>query len=368
MDSVDEELFYWLALLYAPGIGPIAFKAIIDQFPRLSDFFKADLALLAEIGCSNKLLHYLQSLPNNKIEQDIEWLQNNPCSILTLHDANYPPLLQEIATAPPILFVQGDCSNLAARQIAMVGSRNPSLLGKEIATEFAAALAQHDFIVTSGLALGIDAASHTGALAASGKTIAVLGTGFKYLYPRKHQKLAEQIIANGALVTEFPPATPPIAENFPRRNRIISGLSLGVVVVEAALLSGSLITARYALEQNREVFALPGSIHHPLAKGCHALIKQGAKLVEAVDDILEEFVLNMNCNGAKIADSKGGQTVKALAKEQRILVECLEFTATPIDRIIERSGFNPEKVARELLKLELQGIVTAVPGGYVRVV
>ena len=201
---------------------------------------------------------------------------------MTLHDARYPELLKQIADPPSILFVQGDVSLLAKWQIALVGSRNPSASGRDTAYEFSRYLAQDGITINSGLAMGIDAASHQGALAAGGKTIAVIGTGLDRVYPAKHRELAHEIASTGAIVSEFALGTSPRAENFPRRNRIISGLSLGTVVVEAAVKSGSLITARMAMEQGREVFAIPGSIHNPLARGCHQLIRQGAKLVENI--------------------------------------------------------------------------------------
>ena len=223
------------------------------------------------------------------IDNDLAWLSQNNNYAITFNEANYPYQLKEIADPPPILFVRGNPDLLAAPQIAIVGSRNPSASGEETAFNFAKTLSQHGFTITSGLALGIDAASHRGALSAKGYTIAVAGTGLDRVYPARHKDLATEIVNTGAIISEFPPGTTAKANHFPRRNRIISGLCQGLLVVEAAKQSGSLITARMALEQNREVFAIPGSIHNPLARGCNALIRQGAKLVETTQDILEEL-------------------------------------------------------------------------------
>jgi len=209
--------------------------------------------------------------------------------ILTLHDPAYPALLKEIADPPPLLFVRGDPAVLSRPQLGIVGSRNPTPGGRSLAEDFARSLSRCGLVVTSGMALGIDAAGHRGALRGGGTTLAVAGTGPDRIYPARHRDLARAIVEQGAIISEFAPGTPALPSNFPRRNRIISGLSLGVLVVEAACRSGSLITARLAAEQGREVFALPGSIHNPLARGCHHLIRQGAKLVEDIEDIVEEL-------------------------------------------------------------------------------
>ncbi len=244
-------------------------------------------------------------------------------------------------------------------QIAIVGSRNPSNLGIETAKAFAFNLSQNGFVITSGLALGIDAASHQGALNASSFTIAVAGTGLDRVYPARNIDLALQIVTTGAMVSEFPPGTLAKANHFPRRNRIISGLCQGLLVVEAAKESGSLITARLALEQNREVFAIPGSIHNPLARGCNSLIREGAKLVETTQDILEEFnqYLQQDSNNPKIIS----QTTLDL--EQQTLLNRLMFSPTSIDKLIEETGLPVENVSSMLLILELQGFVEANAGG-----
>ena len=244
-------------------------------------------------------------------------------------------------------------------QIAIVGSRNPSHLGIETATAFAKTLSQHGFVITSGLALGIDAASHQGALAVKGYTIAVAGTGLDRVYPARNKDLATEIVNTGAMVSEFPPGTLAKANHFPRRNRIISGLCQGLLVVEAAKESGSLITARMALEQNREVFAIPGSIHNPLARGCNALIREGAKLVETTQDILEEF--NQYIQQDKNNYLATSQTTLDL--EQQTLLNRVMFSPTSIDKLVEDSGLSVEIVSSMLLILELQGYVEANAGG-----
>ena len=271
----------------------------------------------------------------------------------------------ELPDPPPLLFVQGDPDLLARPQLAIVGSRNPSPVGHRTAQEFARHLAGGGLIVTSGLALGIDGAAHRGALAA-GTTIAVMGTGPDRIYPARHQALARRIAASGALVTEFPPGVGAQAENFPRRNRIISGLCVGTLVVEATRRSGSLITARLASEQGREVFAIPGSIHNPLARGCHALIRQGAKLVETAQDIVEELAPLLGSLTAFSLQpdpvAAPGEAV-ALDADYAHLLAVMGHDPLSPDELIRASGLSAETVASMLLLLELEGLVAACPGG-----
>ncbi len=299
-------------------------------------------------------------------------INNNPLALsraphvgatITLNDPHYPALLKEISDPPATLFLCGDANILNQPQIAIVGSRNPTHAGCEIATEIASQLAAIGFCITSGLALGIDAAAHRGALNANGKTIAVLGCGLDRVYPQRHCQLADQIRQTGALLSEFPPGTPPLAPHFPQRNRIISGLSLGTLVVEATPKSGSLITARLAATQNREVFAIPGSIRNPLARGCHQLIQQGAKLVESVADIIAELGISTAGLPAKALH----QTLRpALDRDQQKLVECIGSELTSMDQVVSRSQLPVQRIAAILLDLELLGYVVAVPGGYTR--
>ena len=274
----------------------------------------------------------------------------------------YPYQLKQIDNPPPLLFVRGNEHILSQRQIAIVGSRNPSASGLQTATAFAKSLSQAGFIITSGLALGIDAASHQGALNAGGETIAVAGTGLDRVYPARNKRLATDIVNSGALISEFPPGTAAQANHFPRRNRIISGLCMGLLVVEAAQRSGSLITARMALEANREVFAIPGSIHNPLARGCNALIKEGAKLVENTHDIFDELV---EYNQQPEDDSQENlQSVLDL--EQQNLLNLIMFSPTSIDWLVQESGYSVEVISSMLLMFELQGSIATVPGGYIR--
>lgn len=292
------------------------------------------------------------------------WLEQTNNHVITLFDEAYPKQLKEIADPPPLVFVRGNPALLALPQIAMVGSRNPSALGKETAFSFAKSLSQHGWVITSGLALGIDSSSHAGALAAQGCTIAVAGTGLDRVYPAQNKALANEIVISGVMVSEFPPGTTAKANHFPRRNRIISGLCQGLLVVEAARQSGSLITARMALEQNREVFAIPGSIHNPLARGCNALIRDGAKLVETTQDILEEL------NQFFQHDNKCLQVFEhsKLDLEQQKLLNLVMFSPTSIDTMVAHSGFSVETVSSMLLILELQGYIEAVHGGcYTRI-
>lgn len=297
-------------------------------------------------------------------EHETAWLAEPNHHLITLSDPRYPRLLREIPDPPAALYVIGDPDLLSATQLGIVGSRNPTPGGSETAHAFASYLTQSGLTITSGLAMGVDAAAHRGALGAGGKTIAVAGTGLDRVYPARHRELAHEIAAQGALISEFALGTPALAHNFPRRNRIISGLSLGVLVVEAALQSGSLITARLAAEQGREVFAIPGSIHNPLARGCHALIRQGAKLVETAADILEELGPMAQITAPARQTDGAGNITSGLGVEAMTLLDCLGFDPTPVDSLIERSGLTPEAVSSMLLVLELQGHVVSAPGGH----
>jgi len=298
------------------------------------------------------------------IDYDLDWLEQQNNGVLTFNDTNYPLQLKEIADPPPILFVRGNPDLLTLPQIAIVGSRNPSALGKETAFSFARTLSLCGFVITSGLALGIDGASHRGALNAKGYTVAVAGTGLDRVYPARHKELATEIVNTGVMISEFPPGTTAKANHFPRRNRIISGLCQGLLVVEAAKQSGSLITARMALEQNREVFAIPGSIHNPLARGCNALIREGAKLVETTQDILEELNQYYQQDEKLLSQT----TQSTLDLEQQTLLNRIMFSPTSIDHLVENTGESVEAISSMLLILELQGYLEATAGGcYVRV-
>ena len=293
------------------------------------------------------------------------WLSKRSHHALRIDDPRYPTLLKEIAVPPPILFVNGDLSLLSEPQIAIVGSRNPSTQGEQSAFDFSASLASAGLCITSGLALGIDAASHKGSMDVNGKTIAVTGTGLDLVYPACHKTLAHEISARGAIVSEFVLGSAAKADHFPRRNRIISGLSLGTLVIEAATRSGSLTTARRALDEGREVFAIPGSIHNPLARGCNALIRQGAKLVETADDVLEELNVFTTGNRKPVTEQPGKPV---LEKVHENILNFVAYSPTSIDTLVELTGESAESIASTLLVLELQGIVHSAAGGcYYRV-
>jgi DNA processing protein len=361
------ELFAWLHLASIPRFGAASYAKLCQKLQwKISDFFATSQAELIKKGFNAEQVDAILHPNIGAIESSILWLNGaNNRFILHLEDDAYPPLLKEISSPPLLLFGYGDKNKLVDLQIAIVGSRNPSISGKECAKSFAHNLSQCGWTITSGLALGVDGFSHEGALQAKGTTIAVLGTGIDNIYPKKHQKLAENIIAGGgAIISEFAPRSAVRPENFPRRNRIISGLSRGTLIVEAALKSGSLITARYATEQNREVFAMPGNINNPLVKGCHYLIQQGAKLVTCVADINEEFSdLKFNTGLTNSANSEKN-SIECLATDR--LLDSVDFEATPLDIVAERSGITVSEVMSQLLEYELRGLVTAVPGGYIK--
>jgi DNA processing protein len=360
-----EVLREWLAVLRAPGIGPAWFARLLQQAtsPDALLTLARDRSDLPEAA-----RQALREPDWAAVDRDLAWARGADNHILSLASPDYPPLLREIPDPPPLLFVHGSPTCLRSHQLAMVGSRNPTPGGRETAAEFAAHLAGVGLTITSGLALGIDTASHGGALAAGGLTVAVMGTGLDRVYPARNRALAHDIAAgNGALVSEFPTGTIPRPENFPRRNRIISGLSLGTLVVEAAPRSGSLTTARHALEQGREVFAIPGSIHNPLARGCHALIRQGAKLVETAADVLEELGAMTGAPGTAQMRALPTDEPGEPSPEHLQLLDYMGFDPVSVDQLVGRSGLTTAAVSSMLLILELQGRVISQAGGrYVR--
>jgi len=367
-----NEYYYWIALSRLTRVGPVtAYRWLSGVENNIQALFSATTNELKQMGLSDEQIQELKKPPQEEIESDLHWCEKNRCKIIPFTDPAYPSLLRETHGAPIILYVQGDATLLLEPQIAIVGTRKPTALGAELAKIFAHELGRAGLIVVSGLAFGIDAASHRGALEV-GKTIAVLGAGLQHIYPPQHAKLAEQILCQGALVSEFSPNTFPQPKHFPLRNRIISGLSLGVLVVEAALRSGSLITARYAGEQSREVFAIPGSIRNRMAEGCHHLIRQGAKLVEKAADIIEELGPINAARHLAIIPPKTPQVIELSSPPididpqlQPVFTE-IGYEVTALDVIIIRTGLTAGKVSSMLLTLELQGHVQAVPGGYVR--
>ncbi len=301
MNSKKTEEEYWLALLRAPGVGPVKFARLIERFGSPRGVFEAEWSEWQAFSVKKKeLLDYLQNPDWHAIEKDMQWLAQPDNYLLTLDHPDYPPLLREIDDPPPLLFVHGDYTLLSSHQLAMVGTRHPTQEGEQTAREFAEHLTSQGFTITSGMAYGIDGASHWGALAGTGKTIAVAGTGLDRVYPAEHRDLAHKIAQTGALISELPLGTQVRRRHFPIRSRVVSGLSLGTLVVEAPEESGALYTARHAIKQGRELFAIPGSIHNPLVKGCHLLIKkEGAKLVEKATDILEELRIHRPLTAAQ---------------------------------------------------------------------
>ncbi|HZP11248.1 MAG TPA: DNA-processing protein DprA [Nevskiaceae bacterium] len=356
-----EDLRAWLALLRAPGIGPAWGRQLLEEFHTPLQALSAGPASWERIGLPRALHPSLRKPDAEAIERDVAWLGGANRHFVSIEDERYPAALKEVAQAPLALFCQGDVALLGGPQIAIVGARAASPEGLDNARKFASVLAKAGLVVTSGLAQGVDGAAHRGALDAGGNTIAVCGTGLDRVYPAKHRELAHEISAKGLLVSEFSPGMPPMSDNFPRRNRVISGLSLGVLVVEAAARSGSLITARLALEQGRDVFAIPGSIHNPAAKGCHALIRQGAKLVDSARDILEEVAPRL---GLRVPAEKSSPSLEPkLDAPQRKVLEAIGHSATSFDTLVERVAMSVEELSSVLLMLELDGLIAAAPGG-----
>ncbi len=357
-----------LILQTLPGIGAVALSKLQQQFGSFAKALQAPTNTVAP--AYRKGLNAFRASPDDfktQADKTLETCSTEAIAIVLISSPDYPALLREIDTPPALLFVKGNANILNLPQIAIVGSRHHSTAGQQNARAFARHLAGSGFTITSGLALGIDGAAHQGALE-TGNTIAVLGTGVDVIYPRRHQALYEDIIAKGgAIVSEFPPGTPARAGNFPQRNRIISGLSLGVLVIEAALKSGSLITARLAMEQGREVFTIPGSIHNPSAKGCHQLIKQGAALVETGDDIINEL------GGMLAYKAQGTEQVAAVNSTSTLddtasgVLDKLGFDPTDLDTLMARTQLAPAVLSGLLVQLELEGWVEQRAGVYSRI-
>jgi DNA processing protein len=349
----EPGLASWLQITLTPGLGPSTIRTLLREF-GLPDAVLARKRSELEGYASAAAIDALYSgAVREAAQRALDWAALPQRFIITLADETYPRSLLEIADPPPLLYAHGRVESLQRPGLAIVGSRNGSAQGERNAEDFAKALSADGFTIVSGLALGIDAAAHRGGLAAQGSTIAVLGTGIDLVYPQRNAALAAQIAERGLLLSEFPLGTPAAAHNFPRRNRLISGLARGCLVIEAALASGSLITARLAADQGREVFALPGSIHSPLAKGCHALIKSGAKLVECADDVLAELV--------GLRPSERADTVNAPAPAAETGV--LGHDPVDVDALCARAGLPVDQVSAELLRLELNGRITTLPGG-----
>ena len=359
----SHELADWLRLTLIPGIGGERQRRLLKAFGLPEAIFAARQSALAEL-IGDKLARALHDHDASEaIAATLAWAEQPGNTLLTLADADYPPRLLELPDPPTLLYVKGDTSLLNRPGLAIVGARSATPQGESNAAAFAEALARSGLNIISGLALGIDAAAHAGALDADGVTIAVIGTGADRMYPARNQALARRILERGAIVTEFPLGTQVAAHNFPRRNRIISGLAQGVLVVEAALNSGSLITARLATEQGREVFAIPGSIHSPQSKGCHRLIRDGAKLVETAEDILEEAVFSGYANVISPAADAPTDTAPDSDRSSDDLLAALGHDPVSLDTLAARTGLTADALYAILLSLELDGHLARLPGG-----
>lgn len=363
-EQPESNLRYWLALLHTPGVGPATSHRLLEKFSSPETLFSLPRGELQQAGVPQPVAEQLQRTDWSAVDRDLLWLEAADNHLLTCQDPQYPRLLAESGQHPPLLFVHGQMTTLSQLQLAIVGSRHPSRAGEQNALAFSRHLAMQGLVITSGLALGIDACAHQGALDAGGRSLAVMGTGLDRVYPASHRQLAHRIAEQGALISELPPGTPPQAQNFPRRNRIISGLSLGVLVVEAARRSGSLITARCALDQGRDVFAIPGSIHNPLSRGCHELIRNGAKLVEAAEHILEELgsLALGEITGSKTAPCADSRPAE-IDNEYQQLLQQMGHDPVTIDELVSHCSLTPEQLSSMLLILELEGYVTSGHGG-----
>lgn len=363
LSPASSVLAAWLRLHLTPSIGAASLQKCMAAFGGPQATLQASRPQLIQAGLSARQAdRIIQHDPQAQVEQALTWQDEPGQTIIYPGHPHYPAHLLDIHQPPAVLYVRGQVETLAEPQLAVVGSRNATRGAQETATQFAHHLSQQGLVITSGLALGIDTCAHEGALNSSlGATVAVIATGADRVYPARNKTLAERILSQGAIVSEFPLGTQPRPEYFPQRNRIITGLSLGTLVVEAGLKSGSLISARHAMEQGREVYAIPGSIHNPLARGCHRLIRDGAKLVETAQDILEELAPQLS--QVTVIDSVPANAETALDADQTALLQAMGFDPIGLDQIIQVSGLNAQAASSMLLILELEGYLHKEPGG-----
>jgi DNA processing protein len=347
----------WIGLSLIPGLGGESYRRLLGAFGEPDNIYAAGYAALSGVVKPSVARHICDSSATTSSKPTLEWLDHPANHLVTLSDQDYPRLLLQTPDPPPLFYLKGRRELLGSSFFAIVGSRNASPQGALNAEAFARSLSDSGFCIVSGMAAGIDAAAHRGGLNGASSSIAVVGTGLDSVYPARNHALAHELAENGALISEFPLGTPAKTQNFPRRNRIISGLSSGCLVVEAALRSGSLITARLAAEQGREVFAVPGSIHSPLSKGCHALIKQGVKLVECAEDVLGELRWQTKPASSEATPDKPSD------ETYLPLLDALGFEPTDIDTLVIRSGLTCNVVCSMLLHMELDGCVATLPGG-----
>jgi len=354
----------FLRLFHVFGLGRVSLQRLNQHFGgNYNNVFDASHGELLAAGLNNQQIEHINNPDDAQLERDLAWREQAGNYIMCYDDAAYPSLLRETSNYPALLYASGNIDLLSTPQIAIVGSRQCSPGGASTAFDFAALLAKSGLTITSGMATGIDAKAHQGALSTSGHTIAVTGTGLDRIYPSKNRQLAYEIHEKGLLVSEFPIGTGPRSENFPRRNRIISGLCLATLVVEATRRSGSLITAQQALEQGREVFAIPGSIHNPQARGCHQLIRDGARLVDQASDIIEELGSLLGFVAEQQTNNQSHQK-SDLDPESEKLLEVIGYDPVTSDTLVERSGLTIDKLSSMLLLLELNDFIQSVPGGY----
>jgi DNA processing protein len=366
MDDIDasQELVSWLILIHATSLSPIKFKKLLLQYGAAHQLVCAETCELFDAGIKYKTIQSFREPNWEQIEIDIDWLGAADNHFISCMDRRYPTLLQKIPDPPIGLFVSGNIDVLSAIQIAIIGTRKPTPGGRRTAIGFAREIGNLGITVTSGLAVGIDTAAHMGALSSNSPTIAVLGNGLDMIYPKANSQLADKICESGAIVSEFPVGTKPLPSHFPRRNRIISGLSVGTVVVEAALQSGSLITARLAMEQGREVFAIPGSIFNPVSRGCHTLISDGAKLTTNIEDILDEIgPLISAAQKCKSEFTKQSRLHVRLDEQSKLLLDNIGYDSITVDQLVCETGFALHTVTILLFDLELNGLVESLPGG-----
>ena len=355
--SSDAVLNSWLRLTLISGIGGATQRKLLSTFGLPEAIFSAPRSALREVFSEKIVNLLLDTDTTSSVESALIWAENTDQHIITLADPEYPQSLLQIPDPPTLIYVRGRLDLLNQPALAIVGSRYPTPEGLYNAERFAAALAEAGLVISSGLALGVDAAAHRGALSVSGLTIVFIGTGIDRVYPARNRELALEIGAKGTIVSEFPIGTPASAANFPRRNRLISGIARGVLVIEASVDSGSLITSRLAAEQGREVFAIPGSIHSPVSRGCHKLIKQGAKLVETAQDVLEELDLP---HTARIHSA----VTPTHSEDTDQLLSQIGYDPCGIDELVVRCGLTAELLSVKLLNLELNGRVITLPGGF----
>jgi DNA processing protein len=356
MSLVDPSIKAWLTLSLIRGVGGESIRHLLREFGSPEAVLAAPVSKLKSFVKAEAASAITKGIEDDLLAATFTWLEDEQNHLLSLGDSDYPQALLNINDPPLLLYVKGRRELLNRTALAVVGSRNATPQGNNNAEEFAKTLSDAGLCIISGMAHGIDAAAHRGALSGQGSSIAVVGTGLDKVYPSANRDLAHALAKQGAIISEFPLGTPPLAANFPRRNRLISGMSIGCLVVEASLQSGSLITARLAMEQGRDVFAIPGSIHSPQSKGCHKLIKQGAKLAESAQDILEELAGVLG-SASRTVNSSAPQTIES------DLLTLIGFDPVSIDTLCQRSGLTVSQLSAMLLTLELEGRISALPGG-----